>query len=66
MISGFCFSYLMCNCLEFCHDDKFFFRNVLTKGKYYFGKYITAYILKNKKNQNFLGFAVSVKLRKSG
>ena len=42
------------------------FKQVLTKGKYYSGKFITAYILKNKKNINFLGLAVSVKLRNSG
>ena len=42
------------------------FKQVLTKGKYYFGKYITAYILNNKKDTNFLGLAVSRKLRKSG
>ena len=42
------------------------FKQVLTKGKYYSGEYIVAYMLKNKKNNNFLGLAVSVKLRKSG
>ena len=35
------------------------FKNVLTKGKYYSGKYIDAYIKKNKGNGNFLGIAIS-------
>ena len=38
---------------------------VLTKGKYYKEKYIKAYIIPNKKNKNFLGLAISTKLRKS-
>lgn len=42
------------------------FKQVLTKGKYYFGTYLTVYIIKNKKNKNFLGLAVSRKLRESG
>ena len=41
------------------------FKNVLTKGKYYSGKYIDAYIKKNKGNGNFLGIAISVKISKA-
>ena len=37
------------------------FKNVLTKGKYYSGKDIEAFILKNHKNFNYLGLAISVK-----
>ena len=37
------------------------FRNVLTKGKYYSGKNIEAFIKDNNKNCNFLGLAISVK-----
>ena len=38
------------------------FRNVLTKGKYYSGKYIEAFILENKEKENFLGLAISHKV----
>lgn len=41
------------------------FRNVLTKGKYYSGKNIEAFILKNNKNYNLLGLAISVKTAKA-
>ena len=42
------------------------FRNVLSKGNYYSGKYIEAFIRKNKKeNINFLGIAVGVKIAKA-
>ena len=41
------------------------FRNVLSKGKYYSGKCIEAFIKKNSKKQNFLGIAVSVKIAKA-
>lgn len=42
------------------------FRNVLSKGKYYSGNYIEAFIKKNnKKNVNFLGIAISVKIAKA-
>lgn len=41
------------------------FRNVLTKGKYYSGKNIEAFIKDNNKNCNFLGLAVSVKIAKA-
>lgn len=37
------------------------FSNVFSKGKYYSGKTIGAYILNNGKNQNYLGLAISVK-----
>ena len=41
------------------------FRNVLTKGKYYSGKNIEAFIKDNNKNCNFLGLAISVKTAKA-
>ena len=41
------------------------FRNVLSKGKYYSGKYIEAFIKKNNKNNNFLGIAIGVKIAKA-
>ncbi len=42
------------------------FRNVLSKGKYYSGKYIESFIRKNKKEYvNFLGIAVGVKTGKA-
>ena len=41
------------------------FKQVLSKGKYYSGKYIEAFILKNNKNKNFLGLAISSKLAKA-
>lgn len=41
------------------------FKQVLTKGKYYSGKYIKAFMIKNNKNNNFLGLAISTKIRKS-
>lgn len=41
------------------------FKNVLTKGTYYSGKYIDAFIKKNKGNDNFLGIAISVKIAKA-
>ena len=40
------------------------FKHVLTKGKYYSGQYIKAFIIKNNKNNNFLGLAISTKVRK--
>ena len=42
------------------------YKQVLTKGKHYSGDYMLAYILKNNEKINYLGLAVSVKLRKSG
>ena len=42
------------------------FRNVLSKGKYYSGKYIEIFIKKGKKEEvNFLGIAVGVKIAKA-
>lgn len=38
------------------------FKNVLNKGKYYIGKQIIIYILKNKNKKNRLGIAISSKL----
>ena len=41
------------------------FKNVLSKGNYYSGKYIEAFMKENKKNNNFLGIAIGVKLAKA-
>lgn len=41
------------------------FRKVLTKGKYYSGKYIECFVLKNNTNYNFLGLAISTKIGKA-
>lgn len=41
------------------------FRNVLTKGKYFSGKYIECFILKNNTNNNYLGLAISTKVGKA-
>lgn len=41
------------------------FRKVLSKGKYYSGKNIEAFILKNNKNNNLLGLAISTKVAKA-
>ena len=41
------------------------FKNVLTKGKYYSGKYIDIYIQKNKKEINVIGIAVGTKIAKA-
>ncbi len=42
------------------------FRNVLSRGKYYSGRYIEAFIKKSKQDYvNFLGLAVSVKTAKA-
>lgn len=37
------------------------FKNVLSRGKFYIGKQIHIYILKNYKNSNVIGIAVSTK-----
>ena len=37
------------------------FKNVLSKGKFYVGKQVSIYVLKNKKNINVIGIAVSTK-----
>ena len=41
------------------------FKKVLSKGKYYSAKNIEAFIYKNKKDCNFLGIAISVKVAKA-
>lgn len=41
------------------------FKQVLTKGKKFSGQYLNLFILKNDFNYNFLGLAISTKLRKS-
>lgn len=42
------------------------FKNVLSKGNYYSGRYIEAFVKKNKTDYvNFLGLAVSVKVAKA-
>lgn len=38
------------------------FKRVLSKGKYYSGTYIEAFILKNNKEYNFLGIAINTKI----
>ena len=42
------------------------FKQVLTKGKCYYGNYIKIAIVPNNKNINYLGLAISTKIRKSG
>lgn len=41
------------------------FKSVLTKGKFYKGKYITIYIRKNNRSENVIGIAISKKLCKA-
>ncbi len=41
------------------------FKNVLNKGKFYRGKFVTIYISKNKDNVNKIGIAISKKLAKA-
>lgn len=41
------------------------FKNVLSKGKYFSGKNIEAFIKNNNKNYNMLGLAISVKTAKA-
>lgn len=41
------------------------FKYVLTKGKYYTGESIIAFIIKNNKENNFLGLAISTKVGKA-
>ena len=41
------------------------YKRVLTKGKYYSGKYIEAFIKTNDNNKNFLGIAIGVKIAKA-
>ena len=37
------------------------FKNVLTRGKFYIGKQVSVYVLKNNKKTNVIGIAVSTK-----
>ena len=41
------------------------YKRVLTKGKYYSGKYIEAFIKTNNNNKNFLVIAIGVKIAKA-
>ena len=41
------------------------YKNVLSKGKYYSGKYIEIFIKKNNKNINLLGIAIGTKIAKA-
>lgn len=42
------------------------FKNILTKGKYYSGNYIEAFIKENRRKEiNFLGIAIGVKIAKA-
>ena len=42
------------------------FKNVLSRGKYYSGKYIEMFIISNQnQKQNFLGIAIGVKIAKA-
>lgn len=41
------------------------FKYVLSKGRYYRGKYLTIYIKENRKNKNIIGIAVNTKLGKA-
>jgi len=41
------------------------FRNILSKGRYYRGNLIDIYIKNNKKNDNYIGIAVGVKVAKA-
>lgn len=41
------------------------FKNVLSRGKYYSGKYIEIFLKKNNKKTNYLGIAIGVKIAKA-
>lgn len=41
------------------------FKNVLSKGKFFIGKYIIVYIKDNNKKENFIGIAVNTKIGKA-
>ena len=41
------------------------FRKVLSRGKFFSGKFINAFIMENRKDYNLLGLAISVKTAKS-
>lgn len=38
------------------------FKNVLSKGKFYVGKYIILYVKENNKKENYIGIAVGTKI----
>lgn len=41
------------------------FRRVLTKGRYFSGNYIECFVYKNKKEKNYIGIAIGVKIAKA-
>lgn len=41
------------------------FKNVLSRGQFYSGKFVNIYIRKNHKNINYIGIAVGVKMAKA-
>lgn len=41
------------------------FKNVLSKGKFFIGKYVIIYVKKNHKKENYVGIAVSTKVGKA-
>ena len=41
------------------------FKRVLTKGKYYSGKYIEVFVKKNNLEKNYIGIAIGVKIAKA-
>mgnify|MGYP000083316888 CR=1 FL=1 len=41
------------------------FKYVLSKGKYYYGRFITIYIKENRLNKNVIGIAINTKLGKA-
>lgn len=41
------------------------FKRVLTKGKYYSGKYIEVFVRKNNLEKNYIGIAIGVKIAKA-
>lgn len=41
------------------------FKNVLSKGKFFIGKYIIVYVKNNNKKENFIGIAVNTKIGKA-
>ena len=41
------------------------FRKVLSRGKFFSGKFINAFIMENRKDYNLMGLAISVKTAKS-
>ncbi len=38
------------------------FKNVLSKGQFFVGKYVIMYVKENKKNENYVGIAVNTKI----